>query len=407
MPQFEYQVKDQEGRNLTGIQEASDLNSLVATLREKNLIIIRVTETKKKATLFAGGKQPTGKRGKIKIDDLVVFARQLATMVEAGVPLVQALSILSEQSENINLQRVTIDMHDSVESGKSLSEALEKNKKVFSNFFISMVNAGESSGRLDEILDRLASYIEKTSTLQKKVKSAMVYPAVVSVMALIITTGMLTFVIPKFAGIFESLNAQLPLPTRILIQFSNFLRQYFILIAGFIGMSIFLFLRLINTKKGRLWFDTKKLSVPVFGPLLLKVAVSKFSRTLSTLVRSGVPILASLEIVGRTSGNRLIELIIMDVRNSIKEGENISGPLGKKKVFPPMVVRMVSVGEETGELEKMLSKIADFYDTQVDTAVDGLTSIIEPLIIAFLAIVIGGIVIAMFLPILTLTSAIK
>ena len=407
MPQFEYQVKDQEGRNLTGIQEASDLNSLVATLREKNLIIIRVTETKKKATLFAGGKQPTGKRGKIKIDDLVVFARQLATMVEAGVPLVQALSILSEQSENINLQRVTIDMHDSVESGKSLSEALEKNKKVFSNFFISMVNAGESSGRLDEILDRLASYNEKTSTLQKKVKSAMVYPAVVSVMALIITTGMLTFVIPKFAGIFESLNAQLPLPTRILIQFSNFLRQYFILIAGFIGMSIFLFLRLINTKKGRLWFDTKKLSVPVFGPLLLKVAVSKFSRTLSTLVRSGVPILASLEIVGRTSGNRLIELIIMDVRNSIKEGENISGPLGKKKVFPPMVVRMVSVGEETGELEKMLSKIADFYDTQVDTAVDGLTSIIEPLIIAFLAIVIGGIVIAMFLPILTLTSAIK
>lgn len=408
MPQFEYQVKDADGRNMTGVQEAPDVDSLIASLREKSFIIIRINEAKKKPSVFSVGKQQSGgKRGKIKIDDLVVLARQLATMVEAGVPLVQALGILSEQAENVHLKKIVGEMRDDVESGKNLSESLEKHKKVFSTFFVSMVHAGESSGRLDEILDRLASYIEKTSALQKKVKSAMVYPAVVSVMALIITMGMLTFVIPKFAGIFESLNAPLPTPTRLLISLSNFLRQYFIVIVGIIGASIFLFLRLINTRKGRLWFDTKKLSIPVFGPLLLKVAVSKFSRTLSTLIRSGVPILASLEIVGKTSGNRLIEVILVDVRTSIKEGENISGPLAKKKVFPPMVVRMVAVGEETGELEKMLAKIADFYDTQVDAAVDGLTSIIEPVIIAFLAIVIGAIVIAMFLPILTLTSAIK
>jgi len=408
MALFEYQVKDSEGRNLTGTQEALDSNALIATLREKGFVIIRITEVKKKPTLFGSGKsQVSGTRGKIKLDDLVVFARQLATMVEAGVPLVQSLDILGEQSENLSLKQIILDVHDSVESGKSLSEALEKHKKVFSNFFVSMIQAGESSGRLDEILDRLATYIEKTSILQKKVRSALVYPAVVSIMAVIITMSMLTFVIPKFAGIFESLNAPLPVPTRILIKLSELLRQYFIMIVSAISGFIFAFNWFINTKRGRLWFDAKKLTVPLFGPLLLKVAVSKFSRTLSTLIRSGVPILTSLEIVGRTSGNRLIENLLQDVRTSIKEGENISGPLGKKKIFPPMVVRMVSVGEETGELEKMLAKVADFYDTQVDAAVDSLTSIIEPLVIAFLAIVIGAIVIAMFLPILTLTSAIK
>lgn len=408
MALFEYQVKDQEGRTLTGTQEAADSAALVGILREKGFIIVRILEAKKRPALFGIGEaKMTGKRGKVKLDDLVIFSRQLATMVEAGVPLVQALGILSEQTENLDLKKVIVDVHDSVESGKSLSQALEKHRKIFSNFFTSMIQAGESSGRLDEILDRLAVYIEKTSILQKKVRSALMYPAVVSVLAVAVTSGMLTFVIPKFAGIFESLNAPLPLPTVMLINLSNFLRENFFVVNGGLGGLIFLFAQFIKTKKGRLWFDGKKLSLPVFGPLLLKVAVSKFARTLSTLVRSGVPILNSLDIVGRTSGNVVIERMIQEVRSSIKEGENIAGPLGKKKLFPPMVVRMVSVGEETGELEKMLSKIADFYDTQVDAAVDGLTSIIEPLIIAFLAIVIGAIVIAMFLPILTLTSAIK
>ncbi|MBI4394783.1 MAG: type II secretion system F family protein [Candidatus Omnitrophica bacterium] len=405
MSEFEYVVKDKEGKNLQGRKEAANVNDIVAALRQQEYLIIRVTEVKPKLALFS--RKGTRPGGRIKADELVVFSRQLATMVEAGVPLVQSLNILSDQVENANLQRIILAIHDEVESGKNLSEALQKHKKVFSPLFVSMVKAGESSGSLEEILDRLASYIEKTSALQKKIRSALVYPTVVAIMAFIITFGMMTWVIPQFANIFASLNAPLPTPTRMLIAFSNFLRTNILLFFGTVGGGIFLLNRFVSTKAGRLWFDSLKLRMPIFGPLFLKVAVSKFSRTLSTLVKSGVPILSALEIVGKTSGNRLIEQVIGEVHNSIKEGESISAPLGKKKIFPPMVVRMIAVGEETGELDKMLSKIADFYDIQVDTAVDGLTSMIEPLVIAFLGIVIGGIVIAMFLPILTLTQALK
>ncbi len=407
MPQFEYVVKDKEGKNLNGRREAGDVNSVVSALRQEGYLIVRVTEVKAKSSFFS--KQLMGGKigGRVKSDDIVVFSRQLATMVEAGVPLVQSLNILAEQVENAALYKTITALHDDVESGKSLSEALEKHKKIFSTLFISMVRAGESSGKLEEILDRLATYIEKINALQKKIKSALVYPAVVSSMAILITFGMMTWVIPQFAGIFTSLNAPLPTPTRILISVSAFIRQNILLIiGGTVGFTI-LFIRFINTKRGRFWFDGRKLKFPIFGPLFIKVAISKFSRTLSTLVKSGVPILSALEIVGKTAGNVQIEKIIIELRNSIREGETIAGPLGRNKIFPPMVVRMIAVGEETGELDKMLSKIADFYDVQVDNAVSGLTSMIEPLVIAFLGIVIGAIVIAMFLPILTLTQAIK
>lgn len=407
MPQFEYIVKDKEGKNLSGKKEAPDVNSVVSSLRQEGFLIIRINEVKAKSSLFSKDIFTAKHGGRIKADDIVVFSRQLATMVEAGVPLVQSLGILAEQAESGNLQKAVVSLRDDVESGKSLSEALEKHQKIFSNLFISMVKAGESSGRLEEILDRLATYIEKTNALQKKIKSALVYPAVVSSMALIITFGMMTWVIPQFAGIFVSLNAPLPMPTRMLIAASDLLRHNFILIVGGTIGLILLFLRCIKTKKGRYWFDGIKLKSPVFGPLFMKVATSKFSRTLSTLVKSGVPILAALEIVGKTAGNVRIERVISEVRTSIKEGESISAPLAKKKIFPPMVVRMIAVGEETGELDKMLSKISDFYDVQVDNAVNGLTSMIEPLVIAFLGIVIGTIVIAMFLPILTLTNALQ
>ncbi len=407
MPQFEYIVKDKEGKNLSGKREATDINSVVSALRQEGFLIIRINEVKSKSSLFSKDIFTAKYGSKIKADDIVVFSRQLATMVEAGVPLVQSLSILAEQAENATLQKAVVSLRDDVESGKSLSEALERHKKIFSNLFISMVKAGESSGRLEEILDRLSTYIEKTNTLQKKIKSALVYPAVVSSMALIITFGMMTWVIPQFAGIFVSLNAPLPTPTKILIGVSDILRHNFVLIVGSVIGSIMLFLRFIKTESGRYWFDGVKLKSPVFGPLFMKVATSKFSRTLSTLVKSGVPILAALEIVGKTAGNVQIERVISDVRTSIKEGESISGPLAKKKIFPPMVVRMIAVGEETGELDKMLSKIADFYDVQVDNSVSGLTSMIEPLVIGFLGIVIGSIVIAMFLPILTLTNALQ
>lgn len=407
MPQYEYLVRDKDGRSLTGRREAGDTNTIVSTLRQEGYLIIRVNEIKSRASLFSKQAFTAKRGGRVKMDDLVVFSRQLATMVEAGVPLVQSLSILVEQIEKASLQKAIAAVRDEVESGKSLSEALSKHKKFFSTLFVSMVRAGESSGKLEEILDRLATYIEKTSALQKKIRSALVYPAIVSIMALLITTGMMTWVIPQFANIFISLNAPLPTATRGLIAVSNFTRQNIAFIIVGTIVSIFLFFRFIKTKWGRFWFDGRKLKLPIFGQLFTKVAISKFARTLSTLVKSGVPILNALEIVAKTAGNTRIEKVIIEVRESIKGGESIAGPLSKKKIFPPMVVRMIAVGEETGELDKMLTKISDFYDVQVDNAISSLTSMIEPLVIAFLGVVIGAIVIAMFLPIFTLTSALK
>jgi type IV pilus assembly protein PilC len=269
-----------------------------------------------------------------------------------------------------------------------------------------MVRAGESSGMLDDILDRLSEYLEKTSSLQKKVQSALVYPAIVSCMALGITLLMLLKVVPIFKNIFEGFGAKLPGPTMVLITISDALQKYFILIAIVAAGLGYAVVKYINTDKGRMKFDGLMLKLPVFGILMRKVAISKFTRTLSTLIKAGVPILSALEIVGKTSGNKVVEMAIENVRTSVREGENIAEPLAKSRIFPPMVTRMVSVGEQAGELEKMLSKIADFYDEQVDTSVGSLTSMLEPLIIAFLGIVIGSIVIAMFLPIFKLTTVV-
>ena len=402
MALFKYVAKDREGKTMTGVLEAADRNISLNKLREKDLIIVSMTETKesvkRKKALFGGRS--------VKLDDIVVFSRQLATMVDAGIPLVNALDILGEQLENKTFSTVILSVRDAIETGSSLSDALSKHPKIFSTLFVNMVKAGESSGMLDEILDRLASYLEKTNNLQKKVRAALIYPSVITVMAIIITAILLIKVIPVFKEIFAGFGAALPMPTQILINISDFLRNYFFFIAGAIAAMIFLFFRYINTEKGRLRFDSFTLKVPIFGELLTKVAVSKFTRTLSTLVKSGVPILNSLEIVGKTSGNKLIERAVTQVHSSIKEGENIAEPLAKSGVFPPMVVRMVGVGEQTGELEKMLSKIADFYDAQVDAAVSGLTSLIEPLIIAFLGVIIGTIVICMFLPIFKISTII-
>ena len=410
MAQFEYLVKDTAGHDQTGVEEAEDADSLVQSLRKKGYLIVRIQEFKKqKLFSFSFGRKPIesgGKGGRVKVDDLVIFSRQLSTLVGAGVPLLQSLEVLSEQTEKAQLKKTILLLHQDVQGGKSFSEALEKHPQIFPFLFIHMVRAGETSGHLEEILDRLAGYLEKASGLQKKIRSALTYPAVVSCMALTITLAMLTFVIPKFADIFRSLNAPLPLPTQILIDVSNFVRGNFAIVLGVPTLFLILFFKWKKTKAGMLFWDSLKLRLPIFGPLFLKVAVSKFSRTLATLVKSGVPILSSLEIVARTSGNALLERLILSLRVSVTKGESLSGPLSKSSLLPPMVVRMIAVGEETGELEKMLVKIADFYDTQVDSTVSSLTSLIEPLVIAFLGIVIGGIVIAMFLPILTLSSVI-
>ncbi len=413
MPSFEYCVKDKTGKDLQGVQDAQDAQELVRQLKTQGYLIVRVELSKKKSSILSVHKsaaQPRAKRGKsggIKLDDLVVFARQMATLVAAGIPLIQSLDILADQVDKEKFRLILRRMYGDVQSGKSFSEAMQVHQKVFSPLFIHMVRAGESSGKLQEILDRVAGYFEKSSALQKKVKAALMYPTAVSTMAFLITFFMLSFVIPKFATIFEGLNAKLPVPTQILINVSNYLAANWWWILGVIGAGVFSFIKFTRSPMGRLSWDSFTLRMPIFGPIIMKVAVSKFSRTLSTLVRSGVAILAALEIVSKTSGNARIEKVITDLMGSVKRGESIAGPLEKSGVFPSMVVRMIAIGEETGELEAMLTKIADFYDTQVDTAVSGLTSLIEPLIIAFLGIVIGGIVIALFLPILTLTQAIK
>lgn len=399
---YKYVAKDREGKGVSGVVEANTQSEVIDTLRKRDLIIVSVSESARKFDF----KKAFGGKKKVKLDDLVVFSRQLATMVDAGIPLVGALDILGDQIDNRDFGAVIISIRNDIETGSSLSEGLAKHKDIFSTLFINMVKAGESSGMLDEILDRLAEYLEKTSSLQKKVHSAMVYPMIVSGMAFLITFAMIWKIVPIFKTIFEGFGAQLPVPTMVLIFLSESIQKYFIFIAVVVGAAVFFINRFLKTDKGRVAVDGMMLNMPVFGILFRKVAISKFTRTLATLIKSGVPILAALEIVAKTSGNTVVEAAIDSVRANVREGESIAEPLARSKIFPTMVTRMVSVGEQSGELEKMLSKIADFYDEQVDTAVGALTSMIEPLIIAFLGIVIGSIVIAMFLPIFKMTSVV-
>ncbi len=403
MPTFRYAAKERSGKSVNGVSEAQDKKALVEALRKQDLIIVSVKEESKKANVSALSRWG----GKIKITELVLFSRQMATMIDAGIPLVQALDILSEQIESRVFKAVVQDVKKDVENGLSLHEALAKHPKAFSALFVNMVKAGESSGALDSIMDRLALYIEKTDSLIRKVRSAMIYPIAVSVMAVVVTLILLIKVVPVFKTIFADFGSDLPMPTLILVTISDFIIHHIILWSILTVVFFMVILRALRTPKGRILYDRFMLKMPIFGIIMRKVAVSKFSRTLATLVKSGVPILAALEIVAKTSGNRVIESAVMNVRNSIREGETITAPLMRSKVFPPLVVRMISVGEQTGELEKMLTKIADFYDDQVDAAVSGLTSLIEPLIISFLGVVVGGIVICMFLPIFKISTIIK
>lgn len=408
MPNFKYNAKDPGGKTVSAVLEAADEKSLVDALRKQGLIVISVRQEKTKGAPSAapeGSTKGAGHgRGGIKLSELVLFTRQLATMIESGIPLVQCLDILFEQVENRKFKEIVGKVKDQVSAGSAFYEALAKHPKAFTPLFVNMVKAGESSGALDDIMERLAGYLEKTDSLIRKVRSAMVYPLVVSVMAIAITLVLMLNVVPTFKSIFADFGGELPLPTRILIQISDLLINTFIVWSAGAVSAVFLIRRFLKTPKGKAVFDAFKLKMPVFGSIFRKVAVSKFTRTLATLIKSGVPILSALEIVGKTSGNTVIEDAVAKVRVSIREGETITAPLSKSGVFPPMVVRMISVGEQTGELEKMLTKIADFYDDQVDAAVSGLTSIIEPLVIAFLGIFIGGIVICMFLPIFKLSQ---
>ncbi len=396
MPTFSYIARNPQGRIIKGQTEAANQSLAARALRDQGLIPTLIEAGGIMAAKTA--KQATGKRGRIKLEDLVILTRQFATMIRAGLPLIEVLNILGDQSEKRLLKQVMKQVEKDVGGGASLYEALSKHKKVFSTFYLSMVMAGEAAGMLDSILDQVATYLEKVASIQRKIRSAVMYPAVVSCVAILITVFLMVKVVPVFAGIFDELKGSLPLPTQIVIFISNFL-QHNLLIAfvAFVGAGLALW-QVARTEKGRRAIDRFKLRMPIFGPLFLKVAVARFTRTLGTLIRSGVNILGALEICAKTAGNTVVEDAVLKTRTAIQSGESIATPLRESNVFPPMVVRMIDVGERTGALESMLSKIADFYEDQVDTAVAGLTSMIEPILMVFLGLVIGSIVIAMFMP---------
>ncbi|MDD4013941.1 MAG: type II secretion system F family protein [Candidatus Omnitrophica bacterium] len=402
---FEYMAKDKQGHTVKAEMEARDKAHALEMIRAKGLLILKLEKSKKKAG--SSFSLDFFKGGRISLDELVIFARQLATMTGAGITIVSSLDILSEQADTPSFKKTLTEIRDGVNTGASLSDAMGKHSNIFSSLFVNMVKAGESSGTLDVVLDRVAQYLEKTNALQKKVQSAMVYPSVVVFMAISITMVLIIKVIPVFKDIYSGFGAALPGPTQFMIDLSDLMKKYTLLmLAGMAGV-FFLFKYLASTPKGKMAIDKAKLNLPVVGPLIRKVSISKFTRTLSTLVKSGVPILGALEIVAKTADNLVVEKAVNNVRDSVREGENIATPLEKSGIFPPMVVRMVAVGEKSGELERMLSKISDFFDEQVDAAVSGLTSLIEPLIIAFLGIVIGGVVICMFLPIFKISSIVN
>lgn len=399
MNTYKYSAKDKNGNAVIGTLEADSETEAAGILHQKDLVVIAIWPLKKTKFSIHGRR--------VKLDDVVVFARQLATMIDAGIPLVQALGILGEQIENKSFKETVIAVRQDIEAGKSFCDALARHPQAFSELFINMARAGEASGQLNEVLDRLATYLEKSAALSRKIRSALVYPAVLVGMSVTITAVLLLKVVPIFKGIFETLGGRLPLPTRILIGVSSLFTNYFLVMAGLSIIFGFLFKRYISTEKGRYNLDLYKLKFPVLGPLFHKIALAKFSRTFSVLVKSGVAILNALEIVGRTSGNKVLEEAIGDCRNGVRDGESIFQNLSKKsRVFPPLVYRMIGIGEQTGQLEKMLSKVADFYEERIDAAVSSLTSLIEPIVIAFLGTVIGGIVISLFLPIFKITELI-
>jgi len=402
MPTFGYVVKDKLGKTHTGTLESESRNTLIEQLWKRDFVVLAIEERGHGTFALLRVGQPG-----VKSEQIVIFSRQLATMVDSGIPIAPALDVLADQMENRTFRQILKKVRGDIEAGSSLSEAIGRHPRAFSEFFVNMVRAGESSGRLDEILDRVAAYIEKVSVLQRKVRVSLFYPAFVTVLAIGITTFLLVVIVPKFKEIFTALGGQLPAPTQLLLGVSEFIGTYLayeVLACVALAVGVRLYM---GTPAGRLQFDRLALHIPVIGKLLQKVFIARFSRTLATLVKSGVPILTSLEIVAKTAGNKVVEGAVLAARSSIKEGENIADPLALSQVFPTMVTRMIAVGEKTGELEKMLTKIADFYENEVDAAVTALTSLIEPLVIAILGVVIGGIVVALFLPIFKISTLVS
>jgi type IV pilus assembly protein PilC len=400
MPIFIYKAKSRAGRKVKGDLDAPSLEMAQSALQRRGYSDIKVKPKPK--DLLEG----TFLEGNVKSRDMVVFSRQFSTMINSGVPILQALQVMCEQTENDKLRRKLYDVRSDVEGGSSLYEALSKHKDVFDDLYTNMVNAGETGGVLDVVLNRLAEYIEKAASLKSKVKGAMIYPAVVCFVAVAVIAIILIFVIPTFEQMFADFGGTLPLATQFVINLSRWVKGNI----HWIGLGIVLFVVAFNLfyrwEKGKILVDRWILFLPVFGPLLRKVAVARFSRTLSTMISSGVPILYALEVVAKTAGNKTVERGVLRARKSISEGQTLSEPLDATGVFPPMVVHMLSIGESTGALDTMSAKIADFYDDEVDVAVSALTSLIEPVMIVFLGVVVGGLVISMYLPIFKIAGTV-
>ncbi|MFQ6104719.1 MAG: type II secretion system F family protein [Candidatus Glassbacteria bacterium] len=400
MADFYYKARTLDGLIQSGTMAARDQNEVISLLRRRKLIVLTVRQKPRDLTLPGLG---SGVRAR----DIVLFTRQFATMIAAGLPLVQCLEILAEQTERKSFRKTITGMRSAVETGTSLSEALARYPKVFSNLYMSMVSAGEAGGVLDVVLDRLAVYLEKSHALRRKVKGAMAYPLLVMVIAILVTLFLLTFIIPSFARLFISSGMTLPMPTQIVIAMSNFLlaKWHYILLSLF--LIILILRKSYKTDAGRLRIDRFLLQIPQIGSILLKSSIARFTRTLGTLIESGVAILDALEITANTSGNKVVQDGILATKRSIEQGDTITEPLKKTGVFPTMVVQMIGVGEKTGDLDRMLAKIADFYEEEVDVAIAALASIIEPVMIVIMGILVGGMVIAMYLPIFNLANAIR
>jgi type IV pilus assembly protein PilC len=402
MPKFSYAGRTREGKSVKGSIEAASESAVVANLRRQGVQANKIKEVGKGLSmeLEISFLQP-----KITTKDIVVFTRQFATMIDAGLPLVQCLDILSSQQENKTFKTILTQVKEDVEAGATFADSLKKHPKAFNDLYVNLVAAGEVGGILDTILNRLAAYIEKALKLKKQVKSAMTYPTTIIGIAFVVISVILIFVIPAFEKMFADFGGALPLPTQIVISISNFIQNYILVIIGAIFFTIFACKKIYATEKGHDKIDDWALKMPVMGVLIRKVAVAKFARTMSTMISSGVPILDGLDIVSKTAGNRTVEKAINQVRTSISEGKTIAEPLKESGVFPPMVCQMIEVGEQAGAIDTMLSKIADFYDDEVDDAVGNLTAMMEPLLMLFLGTTVGGLVIAMYLPIFKLAGA--
>lgn len=402
MPTFAYKVKDRNGRIKRGSSKAENSKALIGRLREQGLMVTEIRQQKRES----GFRLPSF--GKVSIEDLALFSRQFSTMMSAGVPLTEALDILSNQTENKILSAAVNEVKTEVENGGSLAVALTKHPKIFTNLYVNMVKAGEATGALETVLNELADLIEKQRDLKNKVKSAVFLPMVILGLCVLITIGLIVFVVPRFASIFEDMNAKLPGPTQVLVNISNTIRSPMgLVVLGVIIALVFIIRKVIKTKHVAPLWDQMKLKLPLFGSLLTKRSIASFARTFSLLERSGVPILESLDIVAETANNRIVSDAILKARSSIQQGENISKPLSESQVFPPMVTHMIVIGENTGNIDLMLSKIADLYEDEVDRAVESIIKLIEPLMMVVVGGLVGSILICLYLPIFNLAGAIS